>query len=82
MEMGKQTSWMINKPIFSINATLQCLVITNWQTNQLDKKQTNFSKTANLLCLIIGNGQTNQLDEKQTNFAIDATILYMIIGNE
>ena len=56
--------------------------IRNWQTNQLDKKQTNFSKTANLLCLIIGNGQTNQLDEKQTNFAIDAAILYMIIGNE
>ena len=50
MEMGKQTSWMINKPIFSINATLQCLVITNWQTNQLDEKQTNiFNKCCSTL---------------------------------
>ena len=53
--------------------------IRNWQTNQLDKKQTNSSKTANH---DTNWKWTNQLDEKQTNFAIDATILYMIIGNE
>ena len=60
MEMGKQTSWMINKPIFSINATLQCLVITNWQTNQLDEKQINFSIIATLLCITIESRETNQ----------------------
>ena len=40
--MKEQTSWMKNKPIFSINAALHCMIIGNERTNQLDEKQTNF----------------------------------------
>ena len=42
MEIGKQTSWMKNKLIFSIDATLHCMIIGKGQTNQLDEKRTNF----------------------------------------
>ena len=44
MEMGKQTSWMKNKSSFSNNATLHCMIIGKRQTNQLDKKGTNYKK--------------------------------------
>ena len=59
MEIGKQTSWMKNKPIFSNNATIHCMIIGKRQTNELDKKQTNYEKAATMLCMINGNRQTN-----------------------
>ena len=50
--IGKQTSWIKNKPILQ---KLLIMIIGNGQTNQLDEKQTNFAIDATLLYMIIGN---------------------------
>ena len=74
--IGKQTSWIKNKPILQ---KLLIMIIGNGQTNQLAEKRTNFQITANLPCMIIEVGQTNQLDEKRINFSIIATLLCITI---
>ena len=50
--IGKQTSWIKNKPILQ---KLLIMIIGNGQTNQLDEKQTNFAIDATILYMIIGN---------------------------
>ena len=50
--IGKQTSWIKNKPILK---KLLIMIIGNGQTNQLDEKQTNIPINATMLCMIIGN---------------------------
>ena len=44
--IGKQTSWIKNKPILQ---KLLIMIIGNGQTNQLDEKQTNFAIDATIL---------------------------------
>ena len=50
--IGKQTSWIKNKPILQ---KLLIMIIGNGQTNQLDEKQTNFAIDATILYMINGN---------------------------
>ena len=48
-DVVKRLRGMKNKPSFSNNATLHCMIIGKRQTNQLDKKRTNYKKAAIML---------------------------------